>query len=267
MLVSTTSETLFERILAFLPPGWQRVDRATARKHFAVVGDDDDSGLYDLHRGDAVFTTGLEGDLALLLLESQMRTYIALHARERIFVHAGAVGHRGRAIVIPGFSFSGKTTLVAALVRAGATYLSDEFAPLDESGLVHPYAKPLSVRDEGLVQHDQDVASIGGTSGTEPLPIGLIVATSYEPGAQWRPRRLSNGEGVLALLAHTVAAQTRPAEVMRFLRQAVDGIAAIESARDDAAALAPLLLEELDRRDRSGQARKSPVHGAGGEPR
>ena len=40
---------------------------------------------------------------------------------------------RGRAIVIPGRTFSGKSTLVAELVRAGATYYSDEYAVEDET--------------------------------------------------------------------------------------------------------------------------------------
>ena len=48
--------------------------------------------------------------------------------------------------MIPGSSFSGKTTLVRALVDAGAVYYSDEFAALDETGRVFRYAKWLSVR-------------------------------------------------------------------------------------------------------------------------
>ena len=61
----------------------------------------------------------------------------------RVFVHAGVVGWKNRAILIPGKSFAGKTSLVAELVKAGATYYSDEFAVLDFQGLVHPYHKPL----------------------------------------------------------------------------------------------------------------------------
>ena len=80
-------------------------------------------------------------------LESTMRFQVALSSEQRLFIHAGVVGWRGRAIVIPGASFSGKTSLVAALVRAGATYYSDEFAVFDSHGLVHPYLKPLNMRE------------------------------------------------------------------------------------------------------------------------
>ena len=67
----------------------------------------------------------------------------AYRAQDCLFVHAGVVGWQGKAILIPGRSFSGKTTLVKALIEAGATYYSDEFAILDRQGLVHPYPLPL----------------------------------------------------------------------------------------------------------------------------
>ena len=66
--------------------------------------------------------------------------------RMLIFIHAGVVAQDGVAIALPGVSFAGKTTLVSALVRAGAVYYSDEFAVIDKRGVVNPYPKALSVR-------------------------------------------------------------------------------------------------------------------------
>src|ERR671929_229610 len=87
--------------------------------------------------------------------------------------HAGVVGWQGRAILIPGRSFSGKSTLVAALVRAGATYYSDEFAVLDERGRVHPFPKKLSMRLEGSARpRFAPVEELGGRRGTTPLRVG-----------------------------------------------------------------------------------------------
>src|SRR6266480_317696 len=85
-------------------------------------------------------------DEVLDAFESHVQLTVAEHAPRRVFVHAGVVGWNGRAIVIPGLSHSGKTTLVHQLVRAGATYYSDEYAVLDERGRVHPYARPLGMR-------------------------------------------------------------------------------------------------------------------------
>src|SRR5207247_125098 len=83
--------------------------------------------------------------------------------------HAGAVAHRGRIALLPGQSFAGKTTLTAALVELGALYYSDEFAVLDADGLVHPYAKDLSIRDHGRMQRsDTPVETLGGLAGRVP---------------------------------------------------------------------------------------------------
>ena len=88
-------------------------------------------------------------DKALEALEDHLQLYVAEHAPRRVFVHAGVVGWRGKAIVIPGRTHTGKSTLVKALVEAGATYYSDEYAVLDKRGRVHPYARPLSMRPIG----------------------------------------------------------------------------------------------------------------------
>src|SRR5260370_20995260 len=78
--------------------------------------------------------------------ESHVQLTVAEYAPRRVFVHAGVVGWKNRAILIPGLSHSGKTTLVDQLIRAGATYYSDEYAVLDERGRVHPYARALGMR-------------------------------------------------------------------------------------------------------------------------
>lgn len=137
-----------------------------------------------------------ELDPALEALESDLHLYVAERARRRFFVHAGVVGWRGRAIVMPGRSFSGKTTLVAEWVRAGATYYSDEYAVFNGQGRVHPYPKPLSLREnDASPAKKYRIEEIGGRAGVKPLPVGLVIASVYKPGARWCPRRLSAGQG------------------------------------------------------------------------
>ena len=51
-------------------------------------------------------------EVALTLLDSQMRLSIAANATDWLFVHAGVVALSDRALVVPGRRFSGKTTLV-----------------------------------------------------------------------------------------------------------------------------------------------------------
>ena len=102
------------------------------------------------------------------MLDAQVRMFIAANTRDWIFVHAGAVACGGRAVVLPGESFSGKTTLVAALVQAGASYYSDEYAVLDADGRVHPYARRLSIRsDGGEPTQERHVGELGGVAAEE----------------------------------------------------------------------------------------------------
>ena len=98
---------------------------------------------------------------------------------------------------LPGHSFSGKSTLVAALVRAGAVYYSDEFAVLDPDGFVHPYAKALSL------DVARQVEELGGVAGDEPLPARLrsrhLLRARSRLGAEAHPCR---GGGTCSPVAH-----------------------------------------------------------------
>ena len=149
---------------------------------------------------------------------------IAREARDRIFVHAGVVAQYGRRALLPGSSFTGKTTLVAALVRAGATYYSDEYAALDSDGLVHPYPKPLSTRDGKPPTTGTTRRSTGWHRRRATL--SPCVPSSSLPIAaapNGHPSPLDPGDGALALLAHAVPAQDRPAESRAPPRRAVEG--------------------------------------------
>jgi hypothetical protein len=244
MALVTTQAEVLEQARPLLPPGWKPCDRADVQQRFAVLTEP--GGTYAFVREDKVRHPGVNLELALAIFDTELRLYVARKAPDGIFIHAGVVGYHGKTIVLPGMSFAGKTTLVAALVREGAVYYSDEFAVIDADGLIRPYAKPLSLRDDNLIQVERSVESLGGVAGEEPMRIGAIVVTSYKPGAEWEPRRLTPGEGAMALLANAVPARERPAEVMRAISQSAGGAIVIQSDRGEADAIAPLLLAELD---------------------
>lgn len=187
-------------------------------------------------------------DLALGVLYDHLHGTIALHAPEHLFIRAGVVGHAGGALVIPGRGLTGKTTLVTELVRAGATYYSDEFAVIDEHGLVHPYPSPPYLDAPGAGDREGGEEDGEPIRAQKPLPIEAVVVTSYRPGAVWRPRRLSPGERMLALMSQAVPAQERPAQSMRAVKRALarDPLT-IASDRDEAASVAPALLAEPER--------------------
>lgn len=181
------------------------------------------------------------------VLEKHTELVTAFHAKGRLFVHAGVVSWQERAILMPGRSMAGKSTLVKALVEAGATYYSDEFAVLDEEGLVHPYPRPLSIRGRsGQPAGKVPVESLGGQAGIDPLPVGLVIETEFEKGAEWRPSVLSPGLALLALMDNTVAARREPTHSMPILKRVVTDAVALRSKRGEATDVVPHLLAALE---------------------
>ena len=176
---------------------------------------------------------------ALQAFESKLALHVAAHARELLFVHAGVVGWRGRAIVLPGRTHAGKSTLVAALVRAGATYYSDEYALVDADGRVWPYARPLSLRRaRGAVRVPP--ARLGRV-GRAPLPIGLVVLCRFSDRTRLLP--LSPGRAVLALLQQTVAARAQAATAMARLARLATSAPIVAGTRGEARPFARALLD------------------------
>ena len=63
---------------------------------------------------------------------AELTSFAAAHSH-LLCMHAGVVSGRAGLVVVPGHSGLGKTTLVAALVRAGFGYVSDEMLAIDRS--------------------------------------------------------------------------------------------------------------------------------------
>lgn len=249
--VRATDASVMGAIESRLPTGWRR-RRTPLVDHLAslVVGDRERRGpirkLHVVYSGAirAFRSTNLEE--ALNFLEHHLEEYVAQMSPDRIFVHAGVVAWKGKAIVIPGSSHSGKTSLVTALLAAGATYYSDEFAVIDDRGRVHPYLRALRIRDQDDLGRRVTAEEMGARSGRGSLPVGLVASTRYEAGARWRPRRLSHGEAALELLSHTVPARFRPRQVLRVLDAAARPALALKGRRGEAAEVAGSLLEAME---------------------
>src|SRR3954470_20346313 len=237
--IEVGSAELLSRVLAMLPPG-RPCDSVPEDHEFRLLTTDGVS--YWAQAPGESLPGSSDLDVALGVLDSQVRTFIAMAAPDHVFVHAGVVAFDERAVLIPGPTFSGKTTLVAECVRAGALYYSDDLAALGHDGLVHPYPKPLSMRVNGLSQTDHDVAMLGGTAGTRAVPVGSIIFAQYRPGAAWRPYHVSAGDAVLALLANTAQAHERPGAVLAAITSAVDGAVLLEGERGDAGEVVEQLL-------------------------
>ena len=134
---------------------------------------------------------------------------------------------------------------MAELVKAGADYYSDEYAVVERRGQVHPYPKPLSIREgDSLRQKKYPVEALGGKPGLQPLPLGLVVISQYRPGAQWHPQSLSPGQGMLELLANTVSARREPQRALDTFKNFFPSARFLKSARGQAKETVPLILDQ-----------------------
>ncbi|MDX6558208.1 MAG: hypothetical protein QOF72_1257, partial [Blastocatellia bacterium] len=134
--VRVNDTAILSELSARLPPGAKAASFAVVDHLYSIIGSSTKSGskvrrlslgYWNLLR----FARSREFEGVLDAFESHVQLTVAEYAPRRIFVHAGVVGWNDRAILIPGLSHSGKTTLVDQLIRAGATYYSDEYAVID----------------------------------------------------------------------------------------------------------------------------------------
>lgn len=237
-----TPDSRFAQMVAglaqVLPPGAVPSEDAAAATPIQVECDGTIVTVRDPHTGT---NTTSSAEVALHVLDQAIRSRIAVHAPERVFVHAGVVAIDGTAIVVPGRSMAGKTTLVAALVDAGATYLSDEYAVFNSEGLVHPYPRRLSIRsDEG--RRDVPVEELGGRAADGAHRVGLVAALSFDD-AGWQVAEGTQAACATTLIDNAVAAQFRPTEVLSVAGTVARGTRYLEGTRGEATDATARLIE------------------------
>ncbi len=206
----------------------------------------DDSGVFHLIQNGEQISYGEDETIFFKFFDSILRVAIGEYATDRVFLHAGVVGWKGKAIVLPADSYQGKSTLVAELVKIGAEYYSDEFAILDQKGFVHPFPRRLNLRTEDYKTYDLSVEDLGGTYGKGPLPVGLILLTGYRPGEKWQPEILSSGNGLLKIIPFTLSIRYRPKFAMEVLHNVSRHAIIASSLRGSADKFAKTLLEFVD---------------------
>jgi hypothetical protein len=161
--------------------------------------------------GGAAFGCWDSPEAAARAVRSDIELWAGERCRDPVVIHAAVVAIDGKAIVMPGPSGVGKTTLTIALVQAGALYMSDEFALLDRHGWVHPYPRLLSIREasDSSVIHHVAVEELGGSTAAAPAPVGLIAALVYDPSCNL-PRLAEAPPTMVALslIGNALAART-----------------------------------------------------------
>jgi len=208
----------------------------------------DGDGDCTLIQNEEVMTTASPDRKFWRFFDGLVRILVADFTKPFVFIHAGAIGWRGKAFLFPANSFNGKTTLVYEMLKLGAVYYSDEYAVLDADGLVHPFARPLSVRTRiGEIREiDVDPNSLSAEIGKIPIPVGVVLFTKFEESAVWSPNYLSPGVGAVRLIEFAISVKRNTEFVLSVLNRAVSNAYILESPRSEAKDFAAFFLEFID---------------------
>ncbi len=240
-------EDIEHRIPKIVPCGFEKFDGEEFDHLFSIIEKPNDK-LFEIYKNFKKLEWWINKNALLEYLDSQLRITIAEYAVSRVFIHAGVVAWKGSAIIIPGKSYSGKTTLVAEFIKRGAVYYSDEYAVIDERGNVHPFPKMLSMRGiiDNFTQVDFAPEDLGGKIGFNPLPVKFVLITRFAENAVWTPSKLTTGEGMMEILPHTIPIRFNPAFTLKVLNTMASHALIIKGKRGEAKNFVPLFLNHLE---------------------
>lgn len=162
-------------------------------------------------------------------------------------VHAGAVLIDDRALLLPGSSHAGKSSLVAELLRHGASHFSDEYALIDDRGLTHSYPRPLLLRNGNPTQSLVLPAELNADFACQSVPVGWILALEYVPRGRWEIQQLSQGEAVMLLLRNTPHEMAKSPEMIDFFLRVAGNAQCFKGKRGEAADAAAQVFDLVGR--------------------
>jgi hypothetical protein len=245
---SLNLEKLRKLIPVILPIEWKEISRAEAEHWFFVVESKKAPKTYSVYKESDLLQSKNAFEETLNLMETQIRATIAEFAKDFVFLHAGVVSWNDKAIIIPGKSFSGKTTLVLELIKRDCHYLSDEYAVIDRNGFVHPFPKKLSVRGiiDNFKQVDFEVEEFGGKRQELCVPVGYFLLTGFKKDlSKLKIEETSAGEGVMAGVANSISVRQNPELVLEVLSSVAKEARVLRAERGEAGEFAEFLLNYL----------------------
>jgi hypothetical protein len=239
--VVTDCELALASLRRFLLPSLPRIglDIAGAQIVIRVLRQGDTYQLVSDDRIERIRDFGVLAIEAVRLLDEG----IVRRLKNLTAVHAGAVELRGRALLLPGGTHAGKSALVAELLRRGSSYLSDEYALIDDQGQAHAYPRPLLLRKGGPEQVPLLPEDCNAAVATRPLPVGWILALQYNATADWAVGAVPQSEGLLILLRNTPHELIESPRILTALKRAVASSHCYAGQRGGAADAAESILK------------------------
>ncbi len=187
---------------------------------------DGPDGPYRLARSGGTET--VTGELGSLLqaFDADLSVELQKLRRDLFFLHSGAVCWADEAMLLVGASGSGKSMCCWGLANLGATFMSDELAPVDLERLaVLPYLRSIGLKDEppevfplaGDVLRTTagihlPATGLPGGVRRAPVPIAALVFLRQEPASTDQPvlEKVSAGQAAARLYAGALNALAHP---------------------------------------------------------
>lgn len=258
VVVESDNEAIFEHVKSIAAVAlvgritFEDFDRKWDGPKYSFLTDDDGQVKFDI----AGVSSGdfKENDIGFdRYLNGAFRSHIAAYSRNWVFIHAGVVEWKGRALIFPGHSHKGKTTLVSELIRLGAGYMSDEYAVIDQSGLIYPFERDLGVRpaaQEGPIPTDP--AAFGGQRRHDPVEPGMVLFTGFVENGKWDPTPITVGRAILEAVPEVIPMSFNTEFVLKVLNTTFKRAILVRSDRGEARDTAPKVLDFFENMIMSG---------------
>ncbi len=236
--IGIRADTLSLPILQEMLPTTGRITDFEGSKEIVSVVADEDKLINGLYYNNELAQKFEENrDSLMEILRDKFLIILSLASLpKRFYLHAGAFVWNNKGIIVPGESFSGKTTLVKEFIKAGAVYITDDLTILTETGELLPFPRTLEVRTE-TGRELQTAESFGARTLTEKIKLEMILFTAFEENAEWKPQILPPGQAVMKLMDNFYYRSSigeAPAHIVRTLAALTSGIKIYTGKRGDA---------------------------------
>ena len=226
--------------------------RPARAKHTFQITNGYRQGLRAFNDCRAVGSSGSPSEVLNAVIASMNR--ILIEDFTWFAVHAGVVQLGDHIVAFPARSGEGKTTLTAACLISGFSYLSDEALVLNDDGGVVSYPKPLALspwtcevldlaeRADGERLFTAD--EIGARVGTGGGPVTDIVLARYG-ASTYSMKEIPRSTGVAVLLEHSFNHYKDPARAFKLATSTAAGARVWKLEYDNPMRAAELLSAQL----------------------
>ncbi|WP_421853072.1 hypothetical protein [Oricola sp.] len=162
-----------------------------------------------------------------------------------VWLHAGCVAWRDRAVILPGAWGRGKSTLVLELYQSGWDFLSDDIVPVDpRTGRAIPFPGTPQVRaSNGKALSRNQISGLSKSVAEidparvapEPRPVSAIVFPHFSPEAETQLVAMSPAQAVGELLENCLSFQNNTDATVEALCALVENLPAYRLLFSDAA--------------------------------